>query len=47
MYPLSLVINPEPEAHSGHRRLQKAESSAERATGMPEGDAFAVTMLFK
>jgi hypothetical protein len=36
MYPRFLFINPDPEAHSGHFRLQLFVSSKETTAGIPE-----------
>jgi len=36
MNPRSLFINPDPEAHSGHFRLQWFVSSKDAAAGIPE-----------
>ena len=47
MNPRSLFINPEPEAHSGHFRLQWFVSSKNAAAGIPEITGFRVIELIR
>jgi len=45
MNPRSLFINPDPEEHSGHFRLQWFVSSKDTAAGIPEITGFRVIEL--
>jgi hypothetical protein len=45
MNPRFLFINPDPEAHSGHFRLQLFVSSKETAAGIPDITALRVIEL--
>ena len=47
MNPRSLFISPEPEAHSGHFRLQLFVSSKETVAGIPEITGMPVNELIR